>query len=81
MELKSVFKIFVLAISMGPNYAIKEITPLITGGSLARIGKLPYQAHLRMIGADGETFTCGGSILSENWILTAAHCIDGYVFI
>ncbi|KAH8398872.1 hypothetical protein KR222_009376 [Zaprionus bogoriensis] len=33
----------------------------------------PYQAAVHHRGR----FTCGGSILSRNWILTAAHCVDG----
>ncbi|XP_022905889.1 chymotrypsin-1-like [Onthophagus taurus] len=46
----------------------------VVGGANAAAGQFPYQISLR--GASGS-HTCGGSILSANWILTAAHCVYG----
>lgn len=46
----------------------------IVGGINASDGEYPYQASLRV--AD-DTHVCGGSILNQLWILTAAHCLDG----
>lgn len=43
----------------------------IVGGSDAEPGQFPYQVSLR----NQHSHTCGGSILNENWILTAAHCV------
>jgi secreted trypsin-like serine protease len=42
----------------------------ITGGSVAERGQFPWQVGL-IIG--GSSF-CGGSLISERWVLTAAHC-------
>lgn len=39
----------------------------IVGGYPINITKTPYQVYLR---------GCGGSIISEEWILTAAHCSE-----
>lgn len=44
----------------------------VVGGVNAEIGQFPYQVSLQR--SDGS-HTCGGSILDENFILTAAHCV------
>merc|ERR1719374_226955 len=49
----------------------------IVGGEEAADGEFPWQVSLRSIGAIGSTHFCGGSVLSENWIVTAAHCCAG----
>jgi secreted trypsin-like serine protease len=41
----------------------------ITGGSDADISDFPWQVYL-----ESGDYTCGGSIISNNWIITAAHC-------
>ncbi|CAH1966433.1 unnamed protein product [Acanthoscelides obtectus] len=44
----------------------------IRGGDEAKIEDYPYQVALWYNGQWGK---CGGSIISPNWILTAAHCV------
>jgi len=51
----------------------------IVGGQKSNSSEWPWQVALRkeMI-LQGEAFvlsTCGGSLINENWILTAAHCV------
>jgi hypothetical protein len=41
----------------------------ITGGSNATISDFPWQVFL-----EADVFTCGGSIIGNQWIITAAHC-------
>uniref|UniRef100_A0A4W4HRI3 Coagulation factor IXa heavy chain n=1 Tax=Electrophorus electricus TaxID=8005 RepID=A0A4W4HRI3_ELEEL len=57
-------------LSMGsfPNTRIR-----IIGGSQASPGEIPWQVAL-VVRSTQQVF-CGGSILSELWVVTAAHCL------
>lgn len=48
----------------------------IVGGQNAELGQFPHQVSLRSRNSRGHF--CGGSIISDHFILTAAHCTQGY---
>ncbi|KAJ3649428.1 hypothetical protein Zmor_021172 [Zophobas morio] len=51
----------------------KNIKPKIVNGDQASLGQFPWQVAINFFG-EVETWWCGGVIISEQFILTAAHC-------
>lgn len=50
----------------------------IFGGEVAPLDAYPWKAVLgyREIGFPGMEFLCGGSVISDRYVMTAAHCVD-----
>ncbi|RKP37996.1 trypsin-like cysteine/serine peptidase domain-containing protein [Dimargaris cristalligena] len=46
----------------------------ITSGSVTPANQFRFMVHIT-IARNNATFECGGTILSADWILTAAHCV------
>ncbi|GAB0089783.1 trypsin [Sergentomyia squamirostris] len=46
----------------------------IVGGQDAQLGQFPYIGALSQDGWRGQF--CGGSVISDTWFLTAAHCVE-----
>ena len=64
----------ILSLSLSA-YANDAITPYIVGGVDSKVLELPWQVYLEM-NKDGATFACGGTLITDTWIVTAAHCLN-----
>ena len=47
----------------------------IIGGQEAIPHEFPWQIYYTYDAGKDRAWSCGGSILNEEWILTAAHCV------
>lgn len=56
---------------------VNKVQGKIVNGNNAVPNQFPYQVSLRSISGSTASI-CGGSILSANFILTAAHCTKSY---
>uniref|UniRef100_A0A3P9C7G6 Transmembrane serine protease 3 n=1 Tax=Maylandia zebra TaxID=106582 RepID=A0A3P9C7G6_9CICH len=56
--------------SLRPQYRTR-----IVGGNITKQGQFPWQVSLHF----RNEHLCGGSIISPYWVITAAHCVYGFV--
>jgi secreted trypsin-like serine protease len=81
MNLKSITAL-ALALSLGAIQAHGKDTKtsatvdsdMIVGGKTAAANKWPWQIRMFEDSNDARGF-CGGSLISKQWVLTAAHCV------
>ncbi|RXN08931.1 exocyst complex component 7 isoform X6 [Labeo rohita] len=56
----------------------EERSMKVVGGDFSTVERHPWMAAVFSRSTRAKTFTCGGSLISPCWVLTAAHCFpDG----
>uniref|UniRef100_A0A182JGD9 Uncharacterized protein n=1 Tax=Anopheles atroparvus TaxID=41427 RepID=A0A182JGD9_ANOAO len=63
--------VFLALLALAGAAQLDEPTPFLIGGGPATIGQFPAQVGIQI----GTTLFCGGSILNQNHVLTAASCV------
>ncbi|XP_072282432.1 transmembrane protease serine 13-like [Pyxicephalus adspersus] len=54
----------------------KSSSSRIIGGTLATIGEWPWQVSLQVPNGKGYSHICGGTLINNNWVVTASHCFS-----
>ncbi|MCG9698653.1 serine protease [Vibrio natriegens] len=64
------------------NLSPQDISVAIIGGEPTTLNQLPFFARLILHKTGSSEFAnlCGGSIVNDRYILTAAHCVESEVF-
>ncbi|KAL6257051.1 hypothetical protein P5V15_011986 [Pogonomyrmex californicus] len=60
--------------SICQSAVLQKLDPRIINGEDVNPGEIPYQISLQ---SRNNVHFCGGSILNENFAITAAHCVEG----
>jgi secreted trypsin-like serine protease len=67
-----------LLVSLIVLLAAGKPSQAIVGGSKVKVGAYRFMAYLTVTKPSGEAFTCGGTLIDRDSVLTAAHCLQGF---
>uniref|UniRef100_A0A672RVW1 Peptidase S1 domain-containing protein n=1 Tax=Sinocyclocheilus grahami TaxID=75366 RepID=A0A672RVW1_SINGR len=70
-NLKNIIHIFLLSSVCGRA----PLNNKIVGGGRAKAGAWPWQVSIHVVGFGHH---CGGTLITKDWVLSAAHCFQRY---
>uniref|UniRef100_A0A8D8Y7M4 Serine protease snake n=1 Tax=Cacopsylla melanoneura TaxID=428564 RepID=A0A8D8Y7M4_9HEMI len=63
-------------VSLSVGKCDRNAQALIVGGQKSELGEFPHMAAVGFRTKRGVSWNCGGSLISETFVVTAAHCTD-----
>jgi secreted trypsin-like serine protease len=75
--------LLICELSSSQRCGLSEYSVRIIGGKTTNRLSWPWMTllHIEFRKSDGRsvTYKCGASLISDNWVLTAAHCFKGSI--
>ncbi|XP_058617512.1 elastase-1-like [Onychostoma macrolepis] len=59
-----------------PRYLEEVPEERVVGGEVVKPNSWPWQISLQYLSGGSYYHTCGGTLIRNNWVMTAAHCVD-----
>jgi len=59
-----------------PRYLEDSVEERVVGGEVASPNSWPWQISLQYKSGSRYYHTCGGTLITTSWVMTAAHCVD-----
>ena len=76
-KLLGIFVLVTLVVASANKRKSFGSSPDIVNGTDANILEVPFIVSLQYISSNYSYHSCGASLLSSRWLLTASHCIEG----
>ena len=75
----SLISLLLLLLSLAPSVLLQEPSEeygwLLVGGSFAKKHEFPWMVRIYSDIPDTDTYSCGGTLIANNLVLTAGHCL------
>ncbi|HZB07346.1 MAG TPA: trypsin-like serine protease, partial [Thermoleophilaceae bacterium] len=65
------------ALTAPPLVSAQDVEPRIVGGTTAEAGDYPWQVAVLKKQGTSLFFICGGTLIADKRVVTAAHCTSG----
>ncbi|XP_012685207.1 elastase 2 [Clupea harengus] len=75
-----IFALFVVGAYSCGSPAVTPVLSRVVGGDDVRPNSWPWQVSLQYRSGSNYYHTCGGTLIADSWVLTAAHCIGSRTY-